>query len=98
MKVIAKVSEDNYLVEVYAGELSQICGQQIDGQYTRGKYVGVGSTIDVNQAWKDLQAFRAAHGRIQSAAETLRACASLVDTASAAYLIAPEPEEDAPNE
>lgn len=93
MKIIAKVSEDNYLVEVYAGELTQICGETIDAQYNRGKAVGVGSQIDVHAAWKDLQAFRGAESRIKSAAETLRAVASLVETAGAAYVVTPEPPE-----
>lgn len=90
MKIIATIYHDSYyagrsifLVEVHGSEIETITGESLrDGR--------PGTEIKVQEASRDLAKFRAAKGRLESASETLRAVASLIDTASASYIIQSE--------
>lgn len=82
MKIIANSGRDRFIVEMLAHEIHQLAGKG----YCSDR-IDIGDQVNVDKAWADLRKFREAATKLAQAAEVLRACAQLSETAAANYLL-----------
>jgi len=107
MKVIAK-TDAGYLVEATLGELAQVAGSpRIDkvdfvketvasSGYGRDWTIPIGSTVNVSERFKTLQAMEESRDRVLGSAAALRGMAELIDKSIPEGLtLPPAPKEDA---
>lgn len=80
MKVIAKITDDRFLVEATRGELANIMGVNYAADLKSNNDIIVGREVLVSQLWQALTVTRGRQKEVAELAERLRNLAARVDS------------------